>query len=444
MKRMWPTGIKVLTGLFVTAVCAMPQTYTISAKPGVVNYIEGNVYLDGVPISPQKLKATFVNANETISTDIGKAEVLLSPGVFLRLGQNSGVRMVSPSLTDTQLELKVGEMMVEADDIVKDSQVTVLDHGSSVLIDRNGLYKFTAGDSATVSVLEGKLNVMNGDRKTEIGKGHEVLLADTGLKTKKFDPKAEDELYAWSNVRSEYNAASSYQAAQDVNASSYGGVWGGYGFSGFSNPGWFWNSGFNSWAWLPGSGAFYSPFGYGFYSPMWVGYAPVMYAPIYGGGGGGWTRRGQLPTTATSTTGGKVAAVPVNAAHPPAVGSHITSPMASQAARAQSLHSFSSTGFRTSSGAVVPAGRASFSSGAASSGSGYSGRRALLRILRSTLSIQYGKRISRRRYGWRKRRGRRPSLKTISRNRNSGRGTNLEPLSSFLGGRIMVRCPPTC
>ncbi len=374
MKRVLPTAAKILTGLFVTAMYAMPQGYTISAKPGVVNYIEGNVFLDGRPISPQNLKATFVNANETISTDIGKAEVLLTPGVFLRVGANTQVRMVSASLTDTQLELKTGEMMIEADDIVKDSSVSVLDHGGSVLIDRNGLYKFTGGDSPTVAVLEGKANVVNGDRKTEIGKGHEVLLVDAGLKTKKFDPKAEDELYAWSNVRSEYNAASSYQAAQNVNASSYGGVWGGYGFSGFSNPGWLWNSGFNSYAWLPGSGAFYSPFGYGFYSPMAVGYAPLMYAPIYGGGGGGvWNRRGQLPTTATSTTGGKVVAVPVNAAHPPAVASNITSPMASQAARSQSLRSYSSTGFRTSSGAMVPAGRASYSSGGAHATSGASG-----------------------------------------------------------------------
>jgi hypothetical protein len=374
MKRMLPTGIKILTGLFVTAVCAMPQNYTISAKPGGVNYVEGNVFLDGKAISPENLKATFVNANETISTDIGKAEVLLSPGVFLRLGDNTRVRMVSPSLTDTQLELKAGEMMIEADDIVKDSQVTVLDHEHSVLIDRNGLYKFTAGDAASVAVLEGKVNILNGDRKTDIGKGHQVFLADAGLKNKKFDSKAPDELYAWSNVRSEYNAASSYQAAQDVNASSYGGVWGGYGFSGVSNPGWFWNSGFNSWAWLPGTGAYYSPFGYGFYSPLSVGYAPVMYAPIYGGGGGGFYRRGQLPTKAAGTTtptgGGKMAPVPVNAAHPPAVGGNISSPMANQAARAQSLHSYSSTGFRTSSGAMVPAGRPSYVGGGAHAGPG--------------------------------------------------------------------------
>ena len=242
MKRAWPTTAKILTGFFVTAMYAMPQAYTISAKPGVVNYIEGNAFLNGRPIETQNLKTTFLNANDTISTDIGKAEVLLSPGVFLRLGVNTQVRMVSPSLTDTQIELKAGEAMVEADDILKDNRVTVIDAGNTVVVERSGLYKFSAGDAPKVAVLEGKLDVYDGDRKTEVGKGHEFLLGQAH-KTEKFDAKKGDDLYAWSSVRSQYNAASSYQAAKDVNASSYGGVWGDFGFSGFANPGWMWNSG---------------------------------------------------------------------------------------------------------------------------------------------------------------------------------------------------------
>ncbi len=377
MKCACPTATKLLTGFFVTAMYAMPQGYTISAKPGVVNYIEGNAFLNGRPISAQSLKATFVNGSDTISTDIGKAEVLLTPGVFLRLGNNTQVRMVSPSLTDTQLELKAGEAMIEADDIVKDSRVSMVVNGNTAVVDKNGLYRFRAGDSATAAVLEGKLSVFAGDRKTEVGKGHEVLLAQN-FKTEKFNAKDQDDLYAWSNVRSEYSAASSYQAAKDVNASSYGGVWGGYGYSGFQNTGWLWNSGFNSWAWLPGNNAYYSPFGYGFYGPGVVAYAPVMYAPL---GGGYYAGRG--------TAGGvRTAAVPVNPVKPPAASSNIASPVASQAARNQTLRSYSSSGFRTASGAVVPAGHAAAANygggghavasgaGGGASGGGFSGARA--------------------------------------------------------------------
>ena len=382
MKRAWPTTAKILTGFFVTAMYAMPQAYTISAKPGVVNYIEGNAFLNGRPIETQNLKTTFLNANDTISTDIGKAEVLLSPGVFLRIGENSQVRMISPSLTDTQIELKAGDAMVEADDILKDNRVTVIDRGNTVVVERSGLYKFSAGDAPKVAVLEGKLDVYDGDRKTEVGKGHEFLLGQAH-KTEKFDAKKGDDLYAWSSVRSQYNAASSYQAAKDVNASGYGGVWGDFGFSGFANPGWMWNSGFNSWAWLPGGGAYYSPFGYGFYGPGMVGYAPVIYAPLYGGGGGYYTGNQKRPVATNAVASApatKMAAIPVNAVHPPATGTVASSPFAHSMASAQTLQTYSSSGFRTASGVTVPAGKSSVGgssnvgyAGPASSGGGYAG-----------------------------------------------------------------------
>jgi hypothetical protein len=367
MKRAWPTAIKVLTGTFATAMFAWPQAYTISAKPGVVNYIEGHVFLDGKPVAASSAKAVFVNAGATISTDVGKAEVLLTPGVFLRLSDNTQVKMVAPSLTDTQLEVKKGEAMVEADDIVKDSQITVMTAGATVKIDRNGLFKISAGDSPSVAVLEGKTNVFIGDKKTDVGKGREFFIADN--KTKKFDTKRPDELYAWSNIRSEYNAAASYQASKDASAAGYGGVWGGYGFGGYSNPGWAWNSAFNSWSWLPGgAGSFYSPFGYGFFGPSMVAYAPFMYAPIYGGGG--LWNRGVRPG-AVGGGGGSVAgvrapvrAVPVNAARPPATAGNINSPMAGQAARMQTMRSINDAGgFRTANGGMIPAGRAAAASG---------------------------------------------------------------------------------
>ncbi|HLG96426.1 MAG TPA: FecR domain-containing protein [Bryobacteraceae bacterium] len=369
MNRAWPATLKVLTGALLTAVSAMPQAYTVSAKPGVVNYIEGDVSINGKALSSAMPKATFLNREDTLSTGRGKAEVLLAPGIFLRVGNDSQVRMISPSLTDTQLEVKSGEAMVEADNIVKDSQLTVKVGSGSALIDRNGLYRFTAGDSPVAAVLEGKATVFDGERKLEIGKGKEVLLAQA--KTEKFDAKKQDELYAWSNVRAQYDAASSYQAARDVNASSYGGVWGGYGYSGFANPGWMWNSAFGSWAWVPGDAYFYSPFGFGFYSPGLVGYAPVIYAPVYGGGyytGNGTASGGGGGTTVTKP-------VPVNPVRPPVVGGVVAaSPAMHEAARTAAVRSYASAGgFRTATGATVPAGHAAVSSGGSSGGhsSGY-------------------------------------------------------------------------
>jgi hypothetical protein len=323
---------------------AMPQGYTVSARPGALNYIEGNAFIDGRPVSDKGLKSTFLPANAVLSTDVGKAEVLLTPGVFLRIGDNSAVKMISPSLTNTQVEVTRGEAMVEVAGLMKDNDIQVLNHNATIRLQKDGLYRFIA-DPPSAAVLEGKAEVLVGAEKVELGKGHEAMIADS-LKAQKFDTKKEDDLYAWSNVRSEYDAAASYQTARNVPINNYGGWWG-YGFGGYYSPGWFWNNGFDSWAWLPAYGAFYSPFGWGFYAPGVVGYAPVVTVPVYGGGN--YWKTHPTPTTGAGTT----ASVPVNPKHPPALNAVATrSPAAYEAARSVAAHSFAATGFNTANGHV--------------------------------------------------------------------------------------------
>lgn len=370
MERMGRAAGQILAGLFVFAGYAAPQAYTISAKPGAVNYVEGVAYLNGNRLSEKANRATFLSANDTLSTEIGKAEVLLSPGVFLRIGDNSQIRMIAPSLVNAQVEVIRGEAMIEVSGLVKDNTVQVSDHGGSITIERNGLYRINGDNPPRIAVLDGKAAVAFGSRETSLAKGREIVLSDL-FKTEKFDPKQPDDLYAWSNIRSEYDSAASYQAASNVGSNSFGG-WGGYGFGGWSNPGWYWASGFDSWAWLPGAGAFYSPFGYGFYAPGAVAYAPVVVTPVYRGTGGvnGSGNHGPWNGHWTGRQG-VTASVPVNPNRPAAVGSVAASPFANSAARAQVAQSFASNGFHTASGAPV----AAFSGGHVSgfSGNGHVG-----------------------------------------------------------------------
>jgi hypothetical protein len=321
---------------------AMPQAYTGSARPGAVNYIEGNAFIDGRPVSQKTLGQTFLNANDTLSTDLGKAEIALTPGVWLRIGDNSEVRLVSPSLTDTQVQLDRGEAMVEVAQLVKDNRLQILDQGGTITLQKTGLYKFTA-NPPTAAVIEGKADVYFGDRNVELGKGRETVIA-ANLKSEKFNTKQEDDLYAWSNVRSEYDAAASYQTARNITINNYGGFgpFGYYGWDygwGFS-PGWYYNGLWGSWAWLPGD-PFFSPFGWGFYPPGLIAYAPVVYVPV---------RR-------TGTVAGRTraAAVAVDPDHPPALSRvAATSPHGYEAARAQTARAFAREGgFPTAAGARV-------------------------------------------------------------------------------------------
>ena len=354
MKRVWHTSAKFLTGFFVAAMVAMPQA-TVSARPGVINYVEGQASLDGQPLPSKIGRDSILNANQSLATTAGKAELLLTPGVFLRLGENTEVRMISPSLTHTQVELIKGEAMIEVAQLFSGNDIEVVDHGGSITLQKAGIYKFTADEPPSVSVIEGKAEVAFGDRKVGLKKGREVVLSAM-LDTKHFNTKKEDDLYAWSNLRSEYDAGASYSAAKAYTSSggygsSYGGGYGyngygygglGYGFAGY-NPGWFWNSGWNSYAWFPGEYA-YSPFGWGFFSPAYIGYAPVVYAPVYGGTG--------RPS--------RSAAVPVN----PNTGANLPRGPRLSVPGASAGTTTTAAAFRNTRVGVNPAAQSSYSGGA--------------------------------------------------------------------------------
>lgn len=346
------------TGLIVAAACAMPQAYTISAKPGAVNYVEGAVQVNGKTVSPKSDMRVFLAANDTLTTGpASRAEILLTPGVFVRVAADSQVKMVSPRLVDTQVELLKGEAAVEVGELEKENSISVVDDGVTTHLQKTGLYRFTVTDPGAVQVLEGEAAVERNNKKVEIKKNHGLVLTADDAKPAHFDPKAaEDDLYAWSKVRDEYDSASSFAAARAVNVSS---SFNGNGFGGYYGPGWFWNSGWNSWSWLPGSGAFFSPFGFGYFSPVYAMYAPVVYAPVVSGG---------LPV-----------AVPVNPNAPVRIAGVTSKPVPVGGVRAAAMPArfpVGAAGGRVSAGAMsahANAVRGGYAGGGHGGGASYSG-----------------------------------------------------------------------
>src|SRR6476620_4919445 len=126
------------TGLLAAAVSNGP------ARPGTVNYAEGSVTLAGQTIGARQIGQTEVAAGQVLQTAQGKAELLLTPGVLLRIGDNSAVKMVSPSLTDTRVELLRGEAIVEAAEVRDENRIDVIDGGIDTLIAKKGIYRFDA------------------------------------------------------------------------------------------------------------------------------------------------------------------------------------------------------------------------------------------------------------------------------------------------------------
>jgi len=129
-------------------------------------------------------------------------------------------------------------------------------------------------------VFEGKAEVAYGDGHFDVKGGREVMLqAGQKEKTQKFNKNdyVQDDLYRWSSLRSSYVAEANVDAA-GAYANSGWGPWG----PGWWGAGWYWDPWFDGFTFIPGDGIFFSPFGWGFYSP-WFAYM----APFYGGYGYG-------------------------------------------------------------------------------------------------------------------------------------------------------------
>jgi len=251
------------------------QTPAHPAQPGTVNYIEGNASLDGQPLSSKNVGNAILEPGQELSTAQGKAEILLTPGVFLRLDSNSAVKMVNPGLTLTQVEIEKGRAAVEVDEIHDQNNLQVIDAGVTTRLDKKGYYEFNA-DKPTAMVFKGMAKTEVADGKWREIKGHHDLLLTGGdhaqslakEKPADFDTSTPDDLYNWSSLRSEYLAEANNHIAGDYLGAAYA-------------PGWYWDP--YGWGYtFIGAGPFYSPFGWGFYPFGWGGWYGG-WGPWYGG-----------------------------------------------------------------------------------------------------------------------------------------------------------------
>jgi hypothetical protein len=263
----------IIASLFLSAALSVPALAdTHPALPGTLNYVEGNASIDHEGLTAKSVGSTTVQAGQTITTDNGKAEVLLTPGVYLRLGSDSSAELISPSITDTKVALNRGEAIIEVDELHKQNDIQIKDADTTTTLQKTGLYEFSSSP-ATVRVFKGQAEVQDGDRQAKVKGGHQLVVTSGSgkLKAKGFDKDQYEsaDLYRWSSLRSQYLA----EANVDANRIYVGNGWVG--------PGWYWDPFFASYTFLPGAGLLYSPFGWGFYSPAYFwSYGYPMY---YGG-----------------------------------------------------------------------------------------------------------------------------------------------------------------
>jgi len=274
---MKPICWKILAGVLLVLLLAIPAWALKAVAPGTVNYAEGEAKLENQPLDKDSIGSVDLRPGQALNTGAeGKTEVLLGPGQIFRLGDNSSVQMIANN--PPEVELTKGQATVQ---ILpnRTGAVLVREAGSTTRLEKSGLYFFDA-DSAKVFVYKGEAEVQSGVQTVKLKSGRALDLNPSGnLKVSKFDKKEleRNELVQFSGLRSEYLAEANAETAHAYYVNS----------GGWYGPGWYWSPAFWAYTWVPGGDYFCDPFGWCFYSPMYSLSSPFLFTGFFGDFGPG-------------------------------------------------------------------------------------------------------------------------------------------------------------
>jgi uncharacterized membrane protein YgcG len=210
--------------------------FVISTKAGLVNYVQGTA---------------SVKATQSVATGVpiktgpeGFAEILLNPGSFLRLGQNSEAILDSTELTNISLRVLAGTAVIEAGGFTKETPLKVRAGDLNVRIIKDGIYVVEPGQ---IKVADGQVQL---DGETKSYKKGWVVSKTGALKFSKTNPL---EIELWSRSRSNLIAVSNANISNTIRrqpslASSFHNVW-------------LWDPSFGGFTFIPGY-RYRSPYGY--------------------------------------------------------------------------------------------------------------------------------------------------------------------------------------
>ena len=268
--------LAVVVAILSLALVPAAAQNAISARSGMVHYVEGRVLLADKALESKFGQFPEVKEKQVLRTEAGRAEILLTPGVFLRLDENAAIRMITSRLIDPRVEIEGGTAMIEAVELLKDNNVTLVAKGSAVVLRKSGLYRINA-DTGQARVYQGEAVIEQGKDRLTLKSAQETMLG-TVLVAQKFDNKVGDPLYRWGKRRSEYMAMANVSGSRSL-----------LDRGGWMASGWSFNPYFGMFTFVPYRGVLRSPYGFSYWSPreiMRVYEAPRRQDSMMAGGGG--------------------------------------------------------------------------------------------------------------------------------------------------------------
>lgn len=186
----------------------------ISTRSGVIHFFEGTVYLGNERLESRLGRFPRMQPGAELRTVEGRAEVLLTPGVFLRVGDRSAIRMVANDLADTRVELEAGSVIVDSAEPNSGTSVTLIYKDWKVHLLQGGVCRIDS-DPPRVWVGQGEAEVFATDagHPVLVERGMNLSLAAV-LVPEQATERSNDGLSDWANGRSESISADNAITAQ--------------------------------------------------------------------------------------------------------------------------------------------------------------------------------------------------------------------------------------
>lgn len=187
----------------------------VSTHAGVVHYFEGLVAINGTPLQAQFGRFPEIPEGAELRTAQGRAEVLLGPGVMLRVAEDSAVKILSSSLADTRLELIAGSAILQSKDTLPGNSVTVFHKDWQMRVPHQGVYRIDS-TPPQMRVYNGEVEVRTAEGAPVIAKAGQTLPFASLLVPDQTLGAPGDGFNEWAFDRSEAVAADNATAAQIV------------------------------------------------------------------------------------------------------------------------------------------------------------------------------------------------------------------------------------
>jgi hypothetical protein len=213
MSSGWACALSKLAA-FAALLLPLGAQSVISTHSGLIHFFEGEVYLGDQSLESHLGRFPSVPQGAELRTAEGRAEVLLTPGVFLRMGDRSAIRLVANDLADTRVELETGSVIVDSGEPNLNTSVTLIYKNWRVHFLQKGAYRIDA-DPPRLRVREGQAEVFSGASEQPVSVERGMSLPFAGvLVPERASELSIDALSEWANGRGESIVADNAITAQ--------------------------------------------------------------------------------------------------------------------------------------------------------------------------------------------------------------------------------------